>query len=220
MWMGRGSNAYKSLFQPIPRHSNLRLMYGRTYRGIRSKPLKMRIGYNLNNQYNHQLNQRKENSLSSCIISLFPFSQSTFSFLIPFVFHLLFFFFLVADTKLYKRLCPSVRWSVRQHESKSGKMSIFENFLRMFECEWGNGGWTPLPTRPQRYCDPASLVLLLFFLLLSSILSFCLILSLFPLIDSSPEISSFFFSKFPFCEQDQFLLILANSFRFFCPNFF
>ena len=110
--------------------------------------------------------------------------------------------FLVADMQLYKRLCPSVRWSVRQHESKSGKMSIFENFLRMFECEWGNGGWTPLPTRPQRYCDPASLVLLLFFLLLSSILSFCLILSLFPLIDSSPEISSFFFSKFPFCEQD------------------
>ena len=22
-----------------------------------------------------------------------------------------------------------------------------------------NGGWLPLPTRPQRYCDPASLVL-------------------------------------------------------------
>ena len=25
---------------------------------------------------------------------------------------------------------------------------------------WGvDGGWTPLPTRPQRYCDPASLVI-------------------------------------------------------------
>ena len=25
---------------------------------------------------------------------------------------------------------------------------------------WGvDGGWMPLPTRPQRYCDPASLVL-------------------------------------------------------------
>jgi len=23
-----------------------------------------------------------------------------------------------------------------------------------------DGGWLPLPTRPQRYCDPASLVLL------------------------------------------------------------
>ena len=25
----------------------------------------------------------------------------------------------------------------------------------------GRGGWTPLPTRLQRYCDPASLVLIL-----------------------------------------------------------
>ena len=26
-------------------------------------------------------------------------------------------------------------------------------------CGWGEaGGWMPLPTRPQRYCDPASLV--------------------------------------------------------------
>ena len=40
--------------------------------------------------------------------------------------------FLVADTQLYKRLCPSVRplvrWSVgplvRDHESKSGKTSV------------------------------------------------------------------------------------------------
>ena len=35
--------------------------------------------------------------------------------------------FLVADTKLYKRLCPSVRWLVRPSvtiESKSEKMRI------------------------------------------------------------------------------------------------
>ena len=36
--------------------------------------------------------------------------------------------FLVADTQLYKRLCPSVRPSVgpsvRKHESKSGKLRI------------------------------------------------------------------------------------------------
>ena len=29
-------------------------------------------------------------------------------------------------------------------------------------CGWGEaGGWMPLPTRPQRYCDPASLVFFL-----------------------------------------------------------
>ena len=37
-------------------------------------------------------------------------------------------FFLVADERLYKRLCPSVcrsvRWSVGEHESKSGKNSV------------------------------------------------------------------------------------------------
>ena len=36
---------------------------------------------------------------------------------------------------------PLVRWSIRQHESKSGKMSVFENFVRMFECEWKIGVW-------------------------------------------------------------------------------
>ena len=49
-------------------------------------------------------------------------------------FQVVFFFFdfLVADTQLYKRLCPSVHWSVpcsvhpsvRQHELKSGKTHI------------------------------------------------------------------------------------------------
>ena len=76
--------------------------------------------------------------------------------------------FLVADTQLYKRLCPSVsllvRWSVgpsvprsvRGHKSKRGKTSILDGFCVWM---WGvGGGWTPLPTRPQQYCDPASLV--------------------------------------------------------------
>ena len=72
--------------------------------------------------------------------------------------------FLVADTQLYKRLCPSVGRSVGPsvcgHESKSAKTSILDAFC---VCEWGSRGvdegWMPLPTRPQRYCDPASLVL-------------------------------------------------------------
>ena len=61
-----------------------------------------------------------------------------------------------------KRLCPFVGTSVRQQEWKSGITSIFEYFLRMFECVWESwavgGGWMPLRTRPQRYCDSASLV--------------------------------------------------------------
>ena len=66
--------------------------------------------------------------------------------------------FLAADTQLFKRLCPSVgpsvRWSVgpsvREHESKSAKTSVLDAFCV-------DGGWMPLPTRPQRYCDPATL---------------------------------------------------------------
>ena len=55
---------------------------------------------------------------------------------------------------------PSVRRSVT-HESKSGKTGVLDVFLGM--CvgggAWGvDGGWMPLPTHPQRYCDPASLV--------------------------------------------------------------
>ena len=30
---------------------------------------------------------------------------------------------LVADTQLYKRLCPSICWAVREHEWKSREMS-------------------------------------------------------------------------------------------------
>ena len=48
--------------------------------------------------------------------------------------------FLVADTLLYKRLCPSahlsvcpsVHWSVRECESKSGETSILEAFYHNF----------------------------------------------------------------------------------------
>ena len=40
--------------------------------------------------------------------------------------------FLVADMQLYKRLCPSVRWSVGWlvcgHESQSEEMSVLEHF--------------------------------------------------------------------------------------------
>ena len=42
------------------------------------------------------------------------------------------FFFLVADTQLYKRLCPSVHLSVgpsvRERKLKSGKTSVLEAF--------------------------------------------------------------------------------------------
>ena len=47
--------------------------------------------------------------------------------------------FLVADTQLYKRLCPSVRWSVPENESKSGKNERFRSFLGTCLC-W-KGGW-------------------------------------------------------------------------------
>ena len=73
--------------------------------------------------------------------------------------------FLVVDTQLYRSLCPSVRPSVRRSieviESKSVIMSILDTF--MYVCVWSgvwsvHGGWMPLPGRPQRYCDLASLV--------------------------------------------------------------
>ena len=80
--------------------------------------------------------------------------------------------FFDADTQLYTRLCPSVRPSV-VIESKSGKTSVSSPFC---ECMyvgleyWGvDGGWTPLPTRSQWYCDPASLVLFIVPLQLTTI---------------------------------------------------
>ena len=71
--------------------------------------------------------------------------------------------YLVADMQLYERLCPSVGPSVRptvgpsvgKHESESGKTSVLDT---LYVCLSVDGGWTPLPTRPQRYCEPASLV--------------------------------------------------------------
>ena len=76
--------------------------------------------------------------------------------------------FLVADTQLYKRLCPSVRPSVRPSvgpseviELKNGEMSVLDTFCVCLSVGvgWGvDGGWMPLPTHSQRYCDPASLV--------------------------------------------------------------
>ena len=75
--------------------------------------------------------------------------------------------FLVADTQLYNRLCPSVRQSIHLsilHESKSGKTSILGGFLVMSTVGEGggawdvDGGWMPLPTHLQRYFDPVPLV--------------------------------------------------------------
>ena len=68
--------------------------------------------------------------------------------------------FLVANTQLYKRLCPSVRrkWSSSWKVGKQAFLILFVN-VWVLGVGWGvNGGWVPLPTLPQRYCDSASLV--------------------------------------------------------------
>ena len=65
--------------------------------------------------------------------------------------------------------------SVGEHESESDKTSVLEAFCvcvcvgrgvsRGVRCDWGLGvdrGWLPLPTRLQRYFDPASLALCYF----------------------------------------------------------
>ena len=71
--------------------------------------------------------------------------------------------------QLYKRLCPSVHPLVRRsigplvrgHESKSQSLSVLDAYC---VCVWAggslgmDGGWRPLPTCPQWYCDPTSLV--------------------------------------------------------------
>ena len=74
--------------------------------------------------------------------------------------------FLVADTQLYKRLCPSVRPSVGPLEAvielKSGEIGVLDTFCICLSIGMGMGmdrGWMPLPTRPKRYCGPASLVI-------------------------------------------------------------
>ena len=66
--------------------------------------------------------------------------------------------FLVADTQLYKWICPSVGPSVRNHESKSWKRSVLDTWVNVGVGVGLDGGWMPLPTRPQRYRDPVSLV--------------------------------------------------------------
>ena len=69
------------------------------------------------------------------------------------------FIFLAANTQLYKRLCPSVPPSIHGNKLKS-EMSIRDGFRvgRGGGGSVGCGGWTPLPTHPQRYRNPASLV--------------------------------------------------------------
>ena len=62
--------------------------------------------------------------------------------------------FLVADSWIYKRLCPSVGSSVSQSVcwfvSKSWKVE--KQLLKM--CMSGRGGiWKPLPIHPRRYCN-------------------------------------------------------------------
>ena len=70
------------------------------------------------------------------------------------------FFFLIADTQLYRRFVrPSVGPTV-MIESASGKTSVLDTFcVCVWESgDWGaEGGWTPLPTRLQGYCDPRHL---------------------------------------------------------------
>ena len=59
-----------------------------------------------------------------------------------------------------------VRWSISpcslSRKRGNRKIKCFRYFLGMFVCGiegWsGDGGWTPLPTHPQLYCDLASLV--------------------------------------------------------------
>ena len=77
--------------------------------------------------------------------------------------------FLVADTQLYIKLCPSVgplvHWSIGLSvviKLKSGETSLLNSCLYGSKGCSVDGGWMPLPTRPQRYCDPASLVFYVF----------------------------------------------------------
>ena len=55
---------------------------------------------------------------------------------------------------------PSVRWSVGPSVRPSGVIElILFAYVRVLGVGFGvDGGRMPLPTRPQRYCDPASLV--------------------------------------------------------------
>ena len=103
--------------------------------------------------------------------------------------------FLDASLHLYKgvcpfvrrSVCPSVHPSVRPSDCRSINPSVFPSImvqkrafsllfvhvwvLRVLMCV---RGWMPLPTRPQQYCDPPSLVFFIRTLHLKRNLSFCL----------------------------------------------
>ena len=103
------------------------------------------------------------------------------------------FCFWVVDTQLYKRLCPSVCPSIGPlvrpsvcpsvrplyrpswwSSWKVGKRAFWKLFVYVWVLRVGWGvdwGWMPLPTRPQRYCDPTSLVWVLY--LMSNLGCFC-----------------------------------------------
>ena len=69
--------------------------------------------------------------------------------------------FLVAVTQLYKRLCPSIYPSVhrsvcntRVEKWKNERFRWFFLGMCVSGAAWGvDGGWMPLSTHLQRYCD-------------------------------------------------------------------
>ena len=73
--------------------------------------------------------------------------------------------FLVLYTQLFKRFCPSVGPSVRDDLVEKWKNERIKYFVLVRGGSrkvgvgglGGDGGWMSLPTRPQGYCDPASL---------------------------------------------------------------
>ena len=65
--------------------------------------------------------------VSTCTINAIQFNSIQF-----------FFFFLVMDTQICKRLCPSVRRSVEVIELKNGKTSVLKAFC---VCVCGKVGW-------------------------------------------------------------------------------
>ena len=73
---------------------------------------------------------------------------------------------------------PSVRPSDSYNQVEQWENKRFGYFLCMSVCgrgDWGlDRGWTPLPTRLQRYCDPASLVSFFLSFVRDFFLDFCL----------------------------------------------
>ena len=60
----------------------------------------------------------------------------------------------ITDSSVHPLVHLTVGLMVRGHGLKSGKMRVLDAFC---VCVWGkwnvDGGWTPLPTRPRRYCS-------------------------------------------------------------------